>query len=620
LTDESITDKKLSRRQFVGTAAAGAVMLGAVAGATSLAPHATTVGAKARDQADGVKAATPIGAPAQPPIGVIPSSWDYTADVVVVGYGGAGVAAAIGAYDAGASVLILEKAPKGFEGGNSGVAGGSSKIITPLTDFITIVNMMCYGTTPLDVITAFCTETTNLPNWISKLGGTTVMGASSTATSSTNPVGVPPSLYAGFVSPDMSVASMTIGVPAFSYPLKTPGKATGASGSGKDLFAFFDHCRAGRGIPVMYQTPGTQLIQNPSTNEIVGVVAMDWTGQTINVRANKGVILATGGFENSPWFQRQYGPVYPATEYLAFWGSPYNTGDGLNMAMQVGAQLWHMGKKDDTTLSLACKVGSQQIGDALVLSTIGGGVSTTSPVIHVNRNGQRFYNEYRHTGHNDSTLAYDAYVETFVSTSGQNDAQNYSDWPNIPFYAIFDSKAMTAGPLSSSWPTATLYYAPIHNLYQWSPDNSVELAAGWIVTADTPQDLGAKITCRDFYGNVVGMNAAGLAATVTAYNAACAAGVDTQFGRQKASLIPFTGGPYYAMDIVECQTNTDGGPAHDAQERTLDVNNNPIPRLYSPGELGSLWGGLYWGAGNVPEAICMGRVAGVNAAALPSWT
>ena len=84
--------------------------------------------------------------------------------------------------------------------------------------------------------------------------------------------------------------------------------------------------------------------------------------------------------------------------------------------------------------------------------------------------------------------------------------------------------------------------------------------------------------------------------------------------------MPLANPPFYAMQLIECQTNTDGGPAHDAQVRTLDVNNNPIPRLYSPGELGSLWGGLYYGGGNVPEAIAMGRLAGANAAALPSWT
>jgi hypothetical protein len=169
LTDEANADTKLSRRQFVGTAAAGAVVLGAVAGATKFAPQVTAAGAKALNTTGGVEAASPVGLAAQPSSGStvwsVPSSWDYTADVVVVGYGGTGVAAALGAYDGGASVLVLEKAPLELAGGNSRACSGGVTYMTPLTDWITIVNMSSYGTVPLDVVTAFCTEVYNLPNW-----------------------------------------------------------------------------------------------------------------------------------------------------------------------------------------------------------------------------------------------------------------------------------------------------------------------------------------------------------------------------------------------------------------------------------------------------------------------
>jgi succinate dehydrogenase/fumarate reductase flavoprotein subunit len=47
----------------------------------------------------------------------------------------------------------------------------------------------------------------------------------------------------------------------------------------------------------------------------------------------------------------------------------------------------------------------------------------------------------------------------------------------------------------------------------------------------------------------------------------------------------------------------------------IDVNGNPIKRLYSAGELGSIWGILYPGGGNVTEALSFGRIAGRNAAA-----
>src|ERR1700676_4040464 len=53
----------------------------------------------------------------------VPHRWDAEADVVVVGFGAAGVAASVTAHDLGAEVVILEKAPQGEEGGNTRVAG-----------------------------------------------------------------------------------------------------------------------------------------------------------------------------------------------------------------------------------------------------------------------------------------------------------------------------------------------------------------------------------------------------------------------------------------------------------------------------------------------------------------
>jgi predicted oxidoreductase len=61
--------------------------------------------------------------------------------------------------------------------------------------------------------------------------------------------------------------------------------------------------------------------------------------------------------------------------------------------------------------------------------------------------------------------------------------------------------------------------------------------------------------------------------------------------------------------------NTMGGPKRDGQARVLRKDGAPIGRLYSAGELGSLWGHLYCGGGNVGEALAVGRIAGRNAAA-----
>ena len=73
----------------------------------------------------------------------LPEKGDIAADVVVVGFGAAGAATAITAHDAGARVLILEKAPKGQEGGNTRVAAQGYLNATPVDKAITYLNALC---------------------------------------------------------------------------------------------------------------------------------------------------------------------------------------------------------------------------------------------------------------------------------------------------------------------------------------------------------------------------------------------------------------------------------------------------------------------------------------------
>jgi succinate dehydrogenase/fumarate reductase flavoprotein subunit len=86
-------------------------------------------------------------------------------------------------------------------------------------------------------------------------------------------------------------------------------------------------------------------------------------------------------------------------------------------------------------------------------------------------------------------------------------------------------------------------------------------------------------------------------------------------GRAPDSLVPLGRPPYYALELWPCLFNTQGGPKRNAGAQVLDVWGRPIKRLYSAGELGSLWHRNYPGAGNVSEALAFGRIAGKNAAA-----
>ena len=94
--------------------------------------------------------------------------------------------------------------------------------------------------------------------------------------------------------------------------------------------------------------PGSELIQHDTTKEILGVRAQRGN-RSITVKARKGVVLTCGGFENNQEMIRDYLPGVP---YCYTSGTPYNEGDGITMAMSVGADLWHMNNYAGPSMAL----------------------------------------------------------------------------------------------------------------------------------------------------------------------------------------------------------------------------------------------------------------------------
>jgi hypothetical protein len=172
----------------------------------------------------------------------------------------------------------------------------------------------------------------------------------------------------------------------------------------------------------------------------------------------------------------------------------------------------------------------------------------------------------------------------------------------LPVHVIFDETLRKKGPLYASTIGG---WAGIIEKYKWSADNSEELTKGWIVQADTLRDLAVKI----------GKNPDAIENTVNTWNGYATAGKDPEYGRAASKLAPIQTPPYYAMELVPCFVNTQGGPRRNKHARILDVTGNPIPRLYSAGECGSIHSYLYQGAGNIGECMAFGRIAGRNAAA-----
>jgi len=598
MAEEKEAPKKVSRREFVKGAAAVA-SVGALA---SCAPAATP---GPGETAAPAATCPPAG---ECPTPWIPETWDYEADLVVVGTGGGALTAAIEAADAGASVLLLEKAPENYMGGNTKVTGGFS--IGRNTDAaFEYLKSQIWGSAPDDVVRAHWDAVHELPAWFESQGITVYFREA-----------VP--IYPGI--PGAEAWAGTAEQQA-AFRLVPPGTTTEPH-----TWNFVRDAAAGKGVSVeagniMCLTPATELIQDEITKEILGVKALagvtftppdfaHYTGGTeIFVKAKKAVILACGGAENNEEHRANF-TNRPHGAFITQYGTPFNTGDGIHMAQRVGAKLWHMNKLE--AHDFACALASKEIGSGVVVDAFGDKSGAKSGII-VNRDGKRFMNEYFYSGHNEDHRIYWDFEFKHMPV----DDYEYCDYRHVPMYWIWDDTRMNE-PLRKEghWVDVNALM-PGHTPEDggWSQDNQAELAKGWFIKADTIEELANMIEIKDHFGRVVGMDAAGLVEDVNKYNQYCAAGKDLDFGRNPETLTPISTPPFYAMWIVECQTNTCAGPEINVNWQTLDLDGNPIPRLYNTGELGSIYGHLYNGSGNIPETYATGRVAAKHALALEPW-
>jgi hypothetical protein len=102
----------------------------------------------------------------------LPATWDRQADVVVVGFGAAGAATAITAYEAGAKVILLDKAPLGHEGGNTRVAGQGYLNTSSVEKAITYLHALCGPyRVPDPMVQVWAEEMGQNNAWVESIGG-----------------------------------------------------------------------------------------------------------------------------------------------------------------------------------------------------------------------------------------------------------------------------------------------------------------------------------------------------------------------------------------------------------------------------------------------------------------
>ncbi len=493
--------------------------------------------------------------------------WDKEYDVVVAGYGGAGISTAITACDNGASVIILEKAP--FPGGGqtrtSGLGaafatdpeGAAEYLYAASSNGLEDADVTSkISVVPKEDCLIFMKEMANNPDWLKSMGVEHSIRKGSSAQ------------YPRFPGAD-----------SFGHVV--------IKGWGIQFLETMKIQLEKRGIEVLFETPATELIQDAETREIRGVYATS-KGKKIVIKAKKGVVLCTGGFEFEEEMKANYLRPFP----LKFAGWPYNTGDGIKMAQRAGADLWHM----NTMVGyLAIWVPEYKVAWLLVF---GRG-------IWVNKYGRRYTDEgINIKSHNWWLKHCDYNIEE----------PGYAD---LPTYLIFDETVRKQGSISANSASGAGYLLGIQTFPAelggcpegWSRDNMREIEKGWIKKADTVKELGRLIGGK--------MDPAALEETVKKYNSYCEQGYDPEFGRGVQSLKPLVTPPFYSCALYPGGINTCGGPRRNAYGQVLDPFKEIIPRLYSAGEMGSICGNIYAIGGlDAGEMLASGRLAGRSVSAL----
>ena len=477
--------------------------------------------------------------------------WDYLADVLVLGYGGAGACAAIAAKDGGAEVIILEKAP--FGGGNTACSVGNMRLPDNVVEAIAYYRALSFGTvSDQELIRTMAEAMATLPERLKEWGIDLKLRQKNTP----------------------------------SFP-SLPGARCidhWSAGLGESLFHSLDDLVRQRDLKVLFESPAKTILKDPKTGLIRGVLA-EQAGKSILLKARRAVVLATGGYENN--FEMQGHFHFPGLKLYPF-GTPYNTGDGLKMASELGADQWHFASTE--WLGPALKEPSEKLGVAIAFRRSSGSF------LFVNRTGKNFINESLYFPHRKEPLAF---------THFDHERAAYS---NIPFYAVFDEKFRQGGPLYGL-KNSKVGYASWQNLDEWSRDNRAEIEKGWITKADSIRGLAEKLN----------IDSKGLQETIDQYNRDWKDGRINAFGRLPNQMAPIEEAPFYGVELCLSIINTQGGPKHNCRAQALDMEGRPIPRLYKAGELGSFFGHLYQGGSNLPEALAFGRLAGEGAAAEIPW-
>ena len=348
---------------------------------------------------------------------------------------------------------------------------------------------------------------------------------------------------------------------------------------GQALAAGLRSTLASAGVPLWLSTPMTGLVIEDGN--VTGVEATR-DGEPVTIRARRGVVIATGGFERNAAMRAEYQRQPIGIEWTV--GSPGNTGDGIIAGQQAGAGLDLM---DDAWWGPSIPLTG---GPYFCLAE-----RSLPGCILVNAVGQRFVNE----------------AAPYVDAVHAMYDRHTDDKPHIPAWLITDQRYRNNYVFAGLPPRKSLPR-------RW-------YAAGTVFRADTLAELAAEI----------GISADGLSETVARFNGFAKSGKDEDFGRGDSAydkyygdprcrpnpnLAPLDVPPFYAIKIVPGDLGTKGGLRTDERARVLRQDGSPITGLYAAGNASAaVMGHSYAGAGaTIGPAMTFGYIAALDmAGALP---
>ncbi len=349
------------------------------------------------------------------------------------------------------------------------------------------------------------------------------------------------------------------------YPWRSKTRRDRRMTGGQALMGGLFHALRVRAIPYWLSTPMKSLVVEGG--RVTGVV-VEREGQLVKLAARKGVLLAAGGFERNQAMRERWLPQ-PSDQAWSATPPECNTGDAIVAGAQAGAAL-HLMEHSWGAPTLAVPREDRQRAMFVERSLPG--------CVVVNGRGERFVDE---SG---------PYLEFQKAMYAEHERTGAA----IPAWIVFDAEFRRKYPIGPLAPSETI------------PDE--RLRKSWLGTVywkdSSIEGLAAQI----------GVDAAGLGASVARMNEYARTGVDAQFGRgsnvfdryygdinirPNPNLAPIAKPPFYAIRLWPGDIGTKGGLLTDVDARVLDAEGRPIAGLYGTGNsAASVMGPAYAGAGS----------------------